>query len=59
MTAAADPVRDGRPDGRMLVMTAAQLHITGDEQADALLGTRHGVAPDGWRDAAGSYGEQG
>ena len=37
MTAAADPVRDGRPDGRMLVMTAAQLHITGDEQADALL----------------------
>jgi uncharacterized HhH-GPD family protein len=25
----------------------------------ALLGKRYGVAPDGWREAAGSYGEQG
>ena len=50
------------PDGAALKAAIAALPGFGDQKASimvALLGKRWGVQPDGWREAAGAYGNEG
>jgi uncharacterized HhH-GPD family protein len=50
------------PDGRTLLKRLESLPGFGAQKARifvALLGKQYGVTPDGWRDAAGPYGEEG
>ncbi|MCS5723302.1 Fe-S cluster assembly protein HesB [Herbiconiux sp. CPCC 203407] len=50
------------PDGRTLLERLESLPGFGAQKARifvALLGKQYGVTPDGWRDAAGPYGEEG
>jgi uncharacterized HhH-GPD family protein len=52
----------GVTDGRELKRRVGALPGFGDQKASifvALLGKRLGVTPDGWREAAGKYGEEG
>ncbi|WP_328813831.1 HhH-GPD-type base excision DNA repair protein [Rhodococcus sp. NBC_00297] len=53
---------DGDPDGREVLKRLKALPGYGDQKARiflALLGKQMGVEPAGWRDAAGSYGDDG
>ncbi|WP_024792884.1 HhH-GPD-type base excision DNA repair protein [Tomitella biformata] len=53
---------DGDPDGREVLKRLKALPGYGDQKARiflALLGKQLGVEPDGWRAAAGDYGEAG
>ncbi|MDO8107293.1 HhH-GPD-type base excision DNA repair protein [Isoptericola sp. b441] len=53
---------DGDPDGPEVLRRLKQLPGFGAQKAQiflALLGKQRGVQPDGWREAAGSYGEEG
>jgi uncharacterized HhH-GPD family protein len=60
-----DPRRiwtDGDPDGREVLKRLKALPGYGDQKARiflALLGKQFEVRPDGWREAAGAYGEDG
>ncbi|MGI8816885.1 MAG: HhH-GPD-type base excision DNA repair protein [Pseudonocardia sp.] len=50
------------PDGRELLKRLKALPGFGEQKAKiflALLGKQRGIAPDGWREAAGDYGEAG
>ena len=50
------------PDGASLKKSISALPGFGDQKASimvALLGKRWGVQPDGWREAAGAYGNEG
>ncbi|MEU5882130.1 HhH-GPD-type base excision DNA repair protein [Spirillospora sp. NPDC047279] len=50
------------PDGRELFKRLNDLPGYGKQKAQiftALLGKQYGVTPDGWREAAGAYGEEG
>jgi uncharacterized HhH-GPD family protein len=50
------------PTGRELLNRLGALPGFGKQKAQiflALLGKQYGVAPDGWREAAGAYGEEG
>jgi len=52
----------GSPDGREILRRLKALPGFGDQKARiflALLGKQRGLAAPGWREAAGSYGEQG
>lgn len=52
---------DGDPDGREVLRRLKALPGFGDQKARiflALLGKQRGVRPDGWREAAGPYGEE-
>jgi uncharacterized HhH-GPD family protein len=54
--------RRGKPDGREVLRRLKALPGYGDQKARiflALLGKQLGVQPDGWREAAGAYGEAG
>ncbi|GAA4878699.1 HhH-GPD-type base excision DNA repair protein [Saccharopolyspora cebuensis] len=54
--------KSGDPDGKELLRRVKALPGYGDQKARifvALLGKQLGVTPDGWRDAAGAYGEEG
>jgi uncharacterized HhH-GPD family protein len=58
----ADNVWLGAADGADLVRRIGRLPGFGEQKAKifaALLGKQLGVAPDGWREAAGAYGEAG
>ena len=53
---------EGVPDGAALKDAIGALPGFGDQKASimvALLGKRWGVRPDGWREAAGAYGNEG
>ncbi len=53
---------DGDPDGKTVLRRLKALPGYGDQKARiflALLGKQLGVTPDGWREAAGAYGEDG
>jgi uncharacterized HhH-GPD family protein len=53
---------DGYPDGRTVLRRLQSLPGFGAQKAAiflAILGKRRGVTPDGWREAAGTYGEDG
>ena len=53
---------DGAPDAREVVRRLKALPGFGDQKARiflALLGKQRGVTPDGWREVAGAYGEEG
>jgi uncharacterized HhH-GPD family protein len=53
---------DGTPDGAGILKRLKALPGFGDQKARifvALLGKQYGVEPEGWRDAAGAYGEAG
>jgi uncharacterized HhH-GPD family protein len=53
---------DGDPDGKEVLKRLKALPGYGDQKARiflALLGKQMGVDPDGWRDAAGAYGDEG
>lgn len=53
---------DGEPDGRQVLRRLKALPGYGDQKARiflALLGKQLGIRPDGWREAAGAYGEEG
>ena len=53
---------DGDPDGREVLKRLKALPGYGDQKARiflALLGKQIGVQPDGWRAAAGAYGDEG
>ena len=53
---------DGVADGRELLKRVGELPGFGKQKAQifvALLGKQYGVRPDGWREAAGGYGEDG
>ncbi|MBD0322644.1 MAG: Fe-S cluster assembly protein HesB [Aldersonia sp.] len=53
---------EGDPDGREVLKRLAALPGYGDQKARiflALLGKQMGVRPEGWRAAAGSYGDDG
>ncbi|GAA2724559.1 HhH-GPD-type base excision DNA repair protein [Cellulomonas aerilata] len=53
---------DGEPDGREVLRRLKALPGFGDQKARiflALLGKQRGVAPGGWREVAGAYGEDG
>ncbi|TNC46121.1 HhH-GPD-type base excision DNA repair protein [Mumia zhuanghuii] len=60
-----DPTRlwtEGDPDGKTVLKRLKALPGYGDQKARiflALLGKQRGVAPTGWREAAGAYGEEG
>jgi uncharacterized HhH-GPD family protein len=60
-----DPRRiwtEGEPDGREVLKRLKALPGYGDQKARiflALLGKQFDVRPDGWREAAGAYGEEG
>lgn len=52
----------GDPDGKEVLKRLKALPGYGDQKARimvALLGKQLGVTPDGWREAAGAYGEEG
>ncbi|WP_132877035.1 HhH-GPD-type base excision DNA repair protein [Tamaricihabitans halophyticus] len=52
----------GKPDGKELLRRVKALPGYGEQKARifvALLGKQLGVTPDGWREAAGAYGEDG
>jgi uncharacterized HhH-GPD family protein len=52
----------GKPDGKEVLRRMKALPGYGDQKARifvALLGKQLGVTPDGWREAAGAYGEEG
>lgn len=52
----------GDPDGREILKRLKKLPGFGDQKARifvALLGKQIGVRPDGWREAAGEYGDDG
>jgi uncharacterized HhH-GPD family protein len=52
----------GSPDARAVLARLKALPGFGDQKARiflALLGKQRGVTPDGWREAAGAYGEDG
>lgn len=54
--------RDGDPDAREVLRRLRALPGFGDQKARiflALLGKQRGVQPDGWREVAGIYGEDG
>lgn len=54
--------KSGKPDGKELLRRVKDLPGYGDQKARifvALLGKQLGVTPDGWREAAGAYGEEG
>ncbi len=58
----AEAVWEGVDDGAELLRRLQALPGFGKQKAQiflALLGKQRGVRPDGWRDAAGSYGEDG
>ncbi len=53
---------DGDPDGKEVLKRLKALPGYGEQKARiflALLGKQRGVEPQGWREAAGAYGEQG
>ncbi len=53
---------DGAPDTREVLRRLKALPGFGDQKARiflALLGKQRGVTPDGWREVAGPYGEEG
>jgi uncharacterized HhH-GPD family protein len=53
---------DEAPDGKQLLRRVSELPGFGRQKAQifvALLGKQYGVQPEGWREAAGSYGEEG
>lgn len=53
---------EGAPDGRTVLERLEELPGYGTQKARiflALLGKQYGVQPDGWREAAGPYGEDG
>jgi uncharacterized HhH-GPD family protein len=59
-----DPARlwAGAADGRDLLKRVAELPGFGKQKSQifvALLGKRYGVQPEGWRAAAGAYGDEG
>ncbi|WP_370618798.1 HhH-GPD-type base excision DNA repair protein [Mumia sp. Pv 4-285] len=60
-----DPTRiwtDGDPDGKTVLKRLKALPGYGDQKARiflALLGKQRGIEPQGWREAAGAYGEDG
>lgn len=52
----------GKPDGREVLTRLKALPGFGDQKARiflALLGKQRGVQPEGWREAAGAYGDEG
>lgn len=52
----------GKPDGAEVLRRLRELPGYGDQKARiflALLGKQVGVRPEGWREAAGAYGEEG
>ena len=52
----------GKPDGREVLARLKALPGFGEQKARiflALLGKQRGVQPEGWREAAGAYGEDG
>lgn len=54
--------KSGKPDGAEVLKRVKALPGYGDQKARifvALLGKQLGVTPDGWREAAGAYGEEG
>lgn len=54
--------KSGKPDGKELLRRVKDLPGYGDQKARifvALLGKQLGVTPDGWREAAGAYGDEG
>ena len=58
----ADALWSDAPDGATLLRRIGELPGFGAQKAKilvALLGKQYGVTPPGWREAAGSYGEQG
>jgi uncharacterized HhH-GPD family protein len=58
----AEGLWDGVPDGATLLRRIGELPGFGAQKAKilvALLGKQYGVTPPGWREAAGSYGEEG
>ncbi|MEX5719996.1 HhH-GPD-type base excision DNA repair protein [Geodermatophilus maliterrae] len=58
----AERLWDGVPDGATLLRRIGELPGFGAQKAKilvALLGKQYGVTPPGWREAAGSYGEEG
>ncbi|RRO14833.1 Fe-S cluster assembly protein HesB [Saccharopolyspora rhizosphaerae] len=53
---------DGDPDGKEVLKRLKALPGYGDQKARiflALLGKQRGVQPEGWRESAGAYGEEG
>ncbi|WP_069386256.1 HhH-GPD-type base excision DNA repair protein [Cellulosimicrobium cellulans] len=58
-----DPAPSGdAPDGALVLRRLKALPGFGDQKARiflALLGKQYGVEPQGWREAAGAYGEEG
>jgi uncharacterized HhH-GPD family protein len=58
----ADALWEGVADGRELLRRVQALPGFGEQKAKifvALLGKQYGVTPPGWREAAGSYGDEG
>ncbi|WP_106279126.1 HhH-GPD-type base excision DNA repair protein [Geodermatophilus tzadiensis] len=58
----AEKLWGGVPDGATLLRRIGELPGFGAQKAKilvALLGKQYGVTPPGWREAAGSYGEEG
>ncbi|UJW33433.1 Fe-S cluster assembly protein HesB [Saccharothrix sp. AJ9571] len=54
--------KKGKPDGKEVLKRLKALPGFGDQKARiflALLGKQRGVRPEGWREAAGAYGEEG
>lgn len=54
--------KSGKPDGAEVLRRVKALPGYGDQKARifvALLGKQLGVRPEGWREAAGAYGEEG
>ncbi|AXB46943.1 HhH-GPD-type base excision DNA repair protein [Amycolatopsis albispora] len=54
--------KKGKPDGKEVLKRLKALPGFGDQKARiflALLGKQRGVQPEGWREAAGAYGEEG